>query len=81
MAMSKTKREILKEAMSVKYCGETRFAYLDDEERPLIYKAMQVYADQESIAYANWLSNQVIAGRTAEKLFKDYKDAIGDAVS
>lgn len=81
MAMSKTKREILKEAMSVKYCGETRFSFLDDEERPLIYKAMQVYADQEAIAYANWLSNQVIAGRTADKLFKDYKSAIGDAVS
>lgn len=81
MAISKTKREILKEAMSVKYCGETRFDFLDDEERSLIYKAMQTYADQEAIAYANWLSNQVIAGRTAEKLFKDYKDAIGESVS
>ena len=44
----------------------------------LIHEAMQIYADQEAIAYANWLSNQVVAGRTTEKLFKDYKKAIGE---
>jgi len=32
--------------MSVKYCGETRFDFLDDDERPLIYEAMANYATQ-----------------------------------
>lgn len=73
MATSKTKREILKKAMSVKYCNSTRFEYLDDEEKPLIYNAMQIYATQEAIAFVNWLSYQDIKGRTTRKLFKDYK--------
>ena len=42
------KREILKESMSEKYCGKTRFDFLDHEEIPLIYNAMQVYSDQEN---------------------------------
>ena len=29
--------------MSQKYCGETRFEYLDPEERHMIYKAMDEY--------------------------------------
>jgi len=37
------KRDILKKAMSQKYCGETRFEYLDPEERHMIYKAMDEY--------------------------------------
>jgi hypothetical protein len=40
----KSKRQYLKESMTVDYCGETRFDYLDDDERPLIYKAMENYA-------------------------------------
>lgn len=71
--MSKTKRVILRESMSVRYCGETRFDYLDAEEKPLIYKAMQIYADQEAIAYANWLSHQIINGETVEELYEEYK--------
>ena len=43
-----TKRYILKRAMSVKYCDETRFDYLDDDELPLIYKAMSEYASQQT---------------------------------
>lgn len=39
-----------------------------------IFQAMQQYADQEAKVYANWLSNQVIAGRTFEKLWYDYKN-------
>jgi hypothetical protein len=46
---------------------------LPDRLRPYIEEAMQIYADQEAKAYASWLSNQVIAGRTATKLFMDYK--------
>ncbi len=46
MSSHKTKRLILKKAMSVKYCDDTRFDYLDDDERPLIYKAMETYALQ-----------------------------------
>lgn len=41
-----SKRAILKKNMSTAYCSGTRFEYLDDEERPLIYKAMQEYADK-----------------------------------
>lgn len=43
-----TKREILKENMSVKYCDGTRFSYLDDEERSMIYKSMEQYSSQEN---------------------------------
>lgn len=42
----KTKEQILKEAMSKPYCGETYFDFLDDEEKPLIYKAMEEYRKQ-----------------------------------
>ena len=41
-----SKREILKRNMNVKYCDGTRFSFLDNEELPLIYKAMQEYAEQ-----------------------------------
>ena len=73
--MDLTKEEILKKAMSKKYCGGTRFNYLDEDETPLIYKAMEKYAEQEAKAYANWLSNQVVSGRTMTKSWKDYRKA------
>lgn len=69
--MDKTKREII-EAMYDEmpfHCSQNAKRY--------IAEAMQIYADQEAKAYANWLSNQVIAGRTATKLFADYKSSIG----
>lgn len=65
--MSHTKDEIL-EKMRI----EMPF-HFPDKLRPYIEEAMQLYADQEAKAYASWLSNQVIAGRTAKKLFMDYK--------
>jgi hypothetical protein len=65
--MDLTKDEIL-EKMRI----EMPF-HLPDRLRPYIEEAMQLYADQEAKAYASWLSNQVIAGRTATKLFMDYK--------
>ena len=37
------KRKILKKAMNKEYCGKTRFDYLDKEEIPMIYKAMEEY--------------------------------------
>lgn len=39
-----SKRTILKNAMSKKYCDSTYFDFLDEEELPLIYKAMEDYA-------------------------------------
>lgn len=39
-----SKRTILKNAMSKKYCDSTYFDYLDKEELPLIYKAMEDFA-------------------------------------
>jgi len=32
--------------MNKSYCSGTRFEYLDEDERPLIYKAMQEYAEK-----------------------------------
>lgn len=43
-----TKKKILKNAMSVPYCGETRFDFLDEEELPLIYQAMEEYSKNEA---------------------------------
>jgi len=65
--MDLTKDEIL-EKMRI----EMPF-HLPDRLRPYIKEAMQIYADQEAKSYANWLAHQVIAGRTATKLFMDYK--------
>lgn len=63
----KTKNEIL-ENMKI----EMPF-HLPDRIRPYIEEAMQIYADQESMEFAKWLSNTVVNGRTMDKLFKDYK--------
>jgi len=41
-----------------------------------IERVMQQYAEQEAKAYANWLSNQVIAGRTMTKLWNDYREQV-----
>ena len=41
-----SKRTILKRNMNKSYCSGTRFEYLDEDERPLIYKAMQEYAEK-----------------------------------
>jgi hypothetical protein len=45
--MEKTKEEILKEKMSVEYCGETRFDFLDPEEIVMISQAMESYSLQQ----------------------------------
>lgn len=42
------RKAILKKSMSVKYCGETRFDYLDEDEIPLILKAMSEYSSLTS---------------------------------
>jgi hypothetical protein len=43
-----------------------------------IEAAMLEYAAQEAKSYASWLSNQVYAGRTSEKLWADYKAEVLD---
>lgn len=65
--MDLTKNEIL-EKMRI----EMPF-FLPERLRPYIEEAMQVYADQEAKAFANWIANQVIGGRTYAKLWIDYK--------
>ena len=42
----------------------------------IIDESMEKYAEQEAKAYANWLSNQVIAGRTMTKLWNDYRQQV-----
>jgi len=49
---------------------------LPNRIRPYILEAMQIYADQEAKAYANWIANQSIQGRTANKLWSDYKKEV-----
>lgn len=46
---------------------------LPERIKPYIKEAMDIFAEQEAKAYASWLSNQVIAGRTASKLWNDYR--------
>ena len=41
-------------------------------QKDIAIEAMEVYAQQEAIAYAAWLSNQVTTGRTFKKLWDDY---------
>ena len=61
-----SKSNILKKAMSKEYCGKTRFDYLDAEEKPMIYKAMEEYhqskakevSDEEIHVILNSLAEQ-----------------------
>ena len=70
--MDLTKEEILKDC-------KIEIERLQQEKTMLHYnilKAMERYAEQEARAYANWLSNQVIAGRTMTKLWNDYREQV-----
>lgn len=80
MAISKTKRELIASIVNNKANLEhiAQTGNINGSLLIEIEKVMQNYADQESKAFANWLSNTVIAGRTMDKLFKDYKTEIGD---
>lgn len=40
-----------------------------------IAKSIQSLVDEEAQAFAGWIANQVIAGRTYDKLWLDYKVA------
>lgn len=70
--MNLTKEEILKDC---KIESERL-----QQEKPILHhnilKAMEQYAEQEAKAYANWLSNQVVAGRTMTKLWNDYREQV-----
>ena len=76
--MDLTKRELIKTISIVKgnlshieSTGNINGTLLIEIER-----VMQQYAEQEAKAYANWLSNQVIAGRTMIKLWNDYREQV-----
>lgn len=53
------------------------FEYEHEYSAKNLLTAMNEYAAQEAKAYASWLSNQVIAGRTGHKLWLDYQKEIG----
>ena len=36
-------------------------------------EAMSIYAKQEALSFANWLSNENVEGRTITKLWNDYQ--------
>lgn len=70
--MDLTKEEILTKNVGKLAVSGLKWKTLG-ERKELIFKAMQEYAEQEAKAYANWLAHQVIAGRTAAKLWLDYQ--------
>lgn len=57
--------------------GEIPFNF-PEHLRPYIKEAMQIYADQEAKLYYSWTCNQVIAGRTSQQLWNDYKKPMID---
>ena len=57
--------------------GEIPFDF-PEHLRPYIKEAMQIYADQEAKLYYSWICNQVIAGRTSQQLWNDYKETVID---
>lgn len=63
MAMSKTKQEIIDQYVDVK---ETDVNH--------VFIAMEIYAEQEAIAFANWLSNLRPSNKPIEKLWEDFKE-------
>lgn len=68
--MSLTKKEVL-----TKYVPLAHKTMPEDQlttSLSTLYLAMDDYAEREAKAYANWLSNQVIGGRTASRLWDDY---------
>jgi hypothetical protein len=65
--MTKTKKAIIENMID-----EIPFI-VSDSIIPYLEEAMQIYADQESRKFTYWLSNQVINGRTMDKLWIDYK--------
>lgn len=65
-------KEILDEYLKVFY--EVYKIKTSDKSIPFLTRAMKTYAAQEAKAYANWLTKQVIAGRTYDKLWNDYKN-------
>ena len=76
--MDLTKREIIKtihvdraNLEHISKTGNINGTLLIELER-----IMNQYAEQEAKAYANWLSNQVIAGRTMTKLWNDYREQV-----
>lgn len=74
--MDKTKQEILSQYETYvkrEQPHNTQPIFLAES----VYLAMEEYAEQEAKAYASWLSHTVIGGRTASKLWEDYKSEIG----
>ena len=57
-----------------------RFEFENEYSVKNLLTSMDEYAEQEAKAYASWLSNTVIQGRTASKLWADYKAEIGPTV-
>lgn len=62
---------------AIRYTFNRKLLQSEDEFlNKIIDEAMEKYAHQEAKAYANWLSNQVIAGRTMTKLWNDYREQV-----
>lgn len=77
MAMSKTKREILFSHLDKNEISYDKH-YIDDTDVAFdaIEEAMEEFAEQESIAFANWLSYQKINNLPIEKLWRQYKNEL-----
>jgi len=73
-----TKEEILikvKSESKAYELGMERTAFLEGADTVL--REYNELAKHEAMAYANWLCNTVIAGRTATKLYNDYISECG----
>lgn len=70
MAQSKSKEEIFRQMKN-----EMPYS-IGDQIKPYILEAMEIYANQESISFANWLSYQNIGKRSIEKLLNNIEKYI-----
>lgn len=63
---------LLQEEFTLNKSGNV-IAYFDNGETAFNLNIMlEEYAKLKSKHYAKWLSNQVVAGRTSDKLYSDY---------
>ena len=51
--------------------------HLPKRIKPYIFEAMKIYAQQEALSFANWLSYKTVTKETTEQLYKQYLEEIG----
>lgn len=72
MAQSRSKTEIISSYV------EKPFSHTEIVEKEKAMLAMQEYADQEAVAFANWLEWRGTGGSPIGKLYKEFKKEFVD---